>query len=126
MSRLNETYSISLCNTAILVDGAFFLKRYKKCYKKGYTHKPETVAKNFFKLMMKHVQNENLYRIFYYDCPPLNKKLHNPISGSPIDYSKSKISIFKNEFLSELKKLRKVALRLGVLMDNNGWRVHTN
>ncbi len=38
-----------------------------------------------------------------------------------IDFSKTDVFEFKNEFYSELKKLRKVALRLGILKDRGGW-----
>lgn len=47
-----------------------------------------------------------LYRIFFYDCPPLDKKLHNPISKKSIDFSKSKEAIFRNEFHELLKSKR--------------------
>ena len=33
-----------------------------------------------------------LYRIFYYDCPPLTKKAHNPIDGSAIDFAKTPVA----------------------------------
>jgi uncharacterized LabA/DUF88 family protein len=61
-----------------------------------------------------------LYRIFYYDCPPLGKKVHNPISGKSIDFSKTTASDWRLEFFTELRKMRKVALRLGYVDERNG------
>ena len=29
-----------------------------------------------------------LYRIFYYDCPPITKKVHHPLTKRAIDFSK--------------------------------------
>ncbi len=126
MSQKNDEKFNSLKPTAILVDGAFFLKRYRKCFKDGKHHSPKTVAKNMYTMLLRHVQNEKLYRILYYDCPPLNKKAHNPINKKSIDFSKTDVFQFKNEFYSELKKFRKVALRLGVLKDRGGWIIRPN
>ena len=68
-----------MIKTAILVDGAFFLKRYRTLYKKD-NRNPEKVANNLYAICHKHlidksnpVQSEfqgDLYRIFYYDCHP--------------------------------------------------------
>ena len=63
----------------------------------------------------------DLYRIFYYDCLPYKKKQHNPISGKSIDFSKTDQFKFQIDFFEELKKKRKVALRLGVLEDRKRW-----
>jgi len=61
----------------------------------------------------------DLYRIFFYDCPPMTKKAHHPVSGTAIDFSKSEVAKFRNELLLELKKQRKVAVRLGYIDSAN-------
>jgi uncharacterized LabA/DUF88 family protein len=61
-----------------------------------------------------------LYRIFFYDCPPLSKKVHNPASGKPIDFAKTQTAAWRLAFHDELRKLRKVALRLGYLNERSG------
>jgi len=111
--------------TAILVDGAFFFKRYRHCFSGGRGHDAKTVSKNMYTMLMRHVESDELYRILFYDCPPLLKKAHNPITGKVIDFSKTEVSNFRLEFYRELKKLRKVALRLGVLKDRGGWKIYT-
>ena len=70
-------------------------------------------------------QPNDLYRVLYYDCEPLTKKLQHPLTGKAIDFSKSPSYRFRQLFYSELKKLRKVALRLGQLRDNNGWIINS-
>ena len=111
--------------TAILVDGAFFLKRYKHCIVDGITHSPKIVAKNMHRILMKHIDNKNdLYRIIYYDSTPLGKRAHNPISGKSIDFASTKIYKFRIEFFNELKHLRKVALRLGYLKSFGDWQIY--
>lgn len=106
---------------AILVDGGFFLNRYRHCYGNIYTDGPTNVAKNLYTMLLKHVEQEKLYRILYYDCPPLVKKAHNPITQKSIDFSKSEHAQFRWKFYEELKKLRKVALRMGYLKDRGRW-----
>ncbi|MBI4027516.1 MAG: NYN domain-containing protein [Verrucomicrobia bacterium] len=113
--------------TAILIDGGFFLKRYPKIYP-GRPYDPKTVAKELHSMAFRHLNRDNgrediLYRIFYYDCPPLIKKVHNPITNRVIDFSKTPQTKFRLEFFEELKKLRKVALRLGHLQDGQRWLI---
>ncbi|PHS66915.1 MAG: hypothetical protein COB12_05665 [Flavobacterium sp.] len=107
---------------AILVDGSFFLKRYKSLTKDYDTKSPSDVVSELYEMCMKHIyKNDSLYRILFYDCKPLVKKAHNPISGKLIDYSKTEVSIFRNELFEQLKRKRKVALRLGYLQSSKDW-----
>ncbi|GAB4178657.1 MAG: NYN domain-containing protein [Calditrichia bacterium] len=123
-SQNSKTKNYFPQKVAVLIDGGFFLKRYNHCY--GKNNNPEKVANDLFTMCLSHVENDELYRIFYYDCPPLAKKAHNPISKELIDFSKSEIAQFKYLFFEELKKKRKLALRLGVLKDRGGWRIWSN
>ena len=83
------------------------------------------VADMLYTMAMKHVGNNNtLYRIFYYDCLPLGKKVHNPISKKVVDFSKTEEYAFRMDLLESLKRKRKVALRIGTLKDNNNWQIY--
>lgn len=101
--------------TAILVDGGF----YRKHFEKGQRHKPEDAADALMRYCGRHLWEHNsrhdLYRIFYYDCLPCNKKIFHPFYDKTIDYSKSEFNSWMNSFLDCLKTKRKVALRLGYL-----------
>lgn len=113
--------------TAILVDGGFFLKRYRYLYSKGVSHDPRTVAKNLHKGLLEHLKQKparsELYRILFYDCPPLTKRVQNPISKRGFDFGSSTEAKFRLQFHEELKRLRKVALRLGRMSDNAHWEI---
>lgn len=116
--------------TAFLIDGGFFLRRY---YRLVGSKTPEAAAKGLHDMCCQHLypkkrtnpdpnepttkRRSELYRIFYYDCPPLSKKAHNPVTGKAIDFSTTPLYAWRLRFLDELKKLRKVALRLGYLDD---------
>ncbi len=109
-----------MAKTAILVDGGFFRKRAK--YLWG-DHTPEETAKALFHYCKRHLnersQQHELYRIFYYDCPPISKQMYHPLTRKTVDFSKTPQHKWMSEFLDELKKRRKVALRLGVIDENN-------
>ncbi len=104
------------------MDGAFFLHRYSRCFADSREHSPAQVAKTLHKMALEHC-NRDLYRLFYYDCPPLQKKAHNPITRRAIDFSKKPEAIFRLQLFEELKKLRKVALRLGHLQGDMIWNI---
>lgn len=102
--------------TAILVDGGFYKKRAEVIYGK---QTPEKMAENLISHCHKHLDHKgdksSLYRIFYYDCPPLDKKVVHPFTKKTIDFSTKQSSIDARNFLDILRTTRKVALRLGKL-----------
>lgn len=104
--------------TAILVDGGFYRRRAQSIWG---DKNPSERAEELHRYCMKHLRykNENnlLYRIFYYDCPPITKKLYHPLLKKQIDFQKTNLYQWTNDFFSELKSKRKVALRLGKLAE---------
>lgn len=61
--------------------------------------------------------SRSLYRIFYYDCPPLAKTVYHPMQKCGIDFRQSDTFKWMNAFLEELKKRPKIAFRMGELSD---------
>jgi uncharacterized LabA/DUF88 family protein len=109
---------------SILIDGGFFLKRYNALYNGADSHTAVTVANSICRAAMKHVPEDyDLYRIFYYDCLPLSKRVHNPVSKRSVDFSKTDVYKFRLDLFEELKKKRKVALRLGHIKDSGNWQI---
>lgn len=123
-------------STAILIDGAFLIKRSRylsKKYPKGLSQEeinticydPQKVATFIFEYALSHLNTKkegrkrDLYRIFFYDCPPAQYKGHNPISKNAYDSTKTKEYQFRTALHTELKKLRKVALRFGEITHTN-------
>jgi len=106
---------------AIMIDGGFYRKRASYLWGKKTTEKR---ANELYAYCMSHIgakeehkNIENLYRIFYYDCPPIGKVVYNPITGKNVDFSKSDTYKWALDLFEELKKKRKLALRLGELSD---------
>lgn len=107
--------------TAILVDGGFYRKRASHLWGKKDPHKraEELIAYCFAHLRYeKQYDDRGLYRIFYYDCPPIGKTVYHPLLKRGIDFRHSDTYSWTNDFFAELKKQRKVALRLGELSDS--------
>jgi uncharacterized LabA/DUF88 family protein len=111
--------------TAILIDGDFFIRRYRFLFG---NQRAQKVAGDLHRMCLEHLKQADgkreLYRIFFYDCPPLTKKAHNPISGMAVDFSGTPTAIWRTELHHQLRGLRKVALRLGYLNERTGhWNV---
>jgi len=109
----------------VLVDLGFFLPRYRVLIEKRGEppHSPAQVAKALWLTAMAHLDArvDELYRIFVYDCKPLEKKAHSPITGRAVDFRKTDAYAFRIALHHELVCLRKVALRLGELHDGRRW-----
>jgi len=107
---------------AIMVDGGFYLRRAHILFGEK---NPEDRADEIHEYCCKHqyygeskwCKNE-LYRIFYYDCPPSTKKVYNPLTKKQVDLGKSDIYSYMTRLHERLRHLRKVALRLGNLSEN--------
>ena len=104
---------------AILVDGAFYSKRAKHLFGEKTPEERadelETYCK--FHLYDKH-ETKELYRIFYYDCPPMERVVFHPYTKKHINFSKSDLYKWMNTFLKKLKSKRKFALRLGTVSES--------
>lgn len=110
-----------MIQTAILVDGGFYRKRAKFLWGKKTA---EQRANELYAYCLAHINDfhdfkdeRSLYRIFYYDCPPLDKVVYHPLRQKNVHFKDSETFIWSNEFFAALKHKRKVALRLGTLSD---------
>lgn len=107
-----------MSKTAILVDGGFYQKRAQYLWGK---RTPVERANELITYCMRHLEEKHekhrLYRIFYYDCPPIDSSKWHPFLHTNINFKKTDQYMWMTDFLEELRKKRKVALRLGILAD---------
>lgn len=108
---------------AILIDGGFYRRRSQNIYG---NKTPDDRAAELINYCYKHLGNDYLYRIFYYDCPPMSKKVFHPLTNKTVDCQKSSLYIWMNDFLTILKSKRKTAIRLGQLSDAQACYTLTN
>ncbi|MGY4677732.1 NYN domain-containing protein [Pasteurella sp. P03HT] len=127
--------------TAVLIDGGFFFARVGYFYRKHFSTKELTsdhLIDLLWKLVKFHIEKKHgqhierepleLYRIYYYDSPPLDKQVKYPLceNGEKTPRNKN----FKDdpmyklrlEFHQKLKETRKTALRMGTTQDND-WQI---
>lgn len=120
--------------TAVVIDGAFYLRRFQHAFP-DLQSDGKSLAAGVTAIAAFHVaaglgwapvararstvqmglEFEELYRIFFYDCPPLSKRLHYPVSGRSLNLDQSSEAILRRAVHAELLRTRKVALRLGRL-----------
>ena len=75
------------------------------------------------KYCVSHLRPDDyLYRIFYYDTEPLNKKGHHPLTKKAIDFGSTKVAVEQRNLFGSIKKTPNFALRLGkTIWKNNEW-----
>ena len=100
-----------------MIDGWFMRKRIYSL-KSFFYSGPE-----IRKYCIKHLRpDDTLYRIFYYDTEPLEKKGHNPISKRLLDFSKTSVAQAQIQLFDSIKRTPNFALRLGkTVWRNNEW-----
>lgn len=103
--------------TAVLVDLSFFLKRYRTMFD---ISDPQNMAKRLKHYVYKSVlkNNDYIYRIFIYDCEPLENETTLPVSKKQLNFKKTQTFKFRRELLSCLKKQPYCSVRLGYFDTN--------
>ncbi len=104
---------------AILVDGGFYRRISQKLWGDKTAEKRASELVDYCQKHLNHKKQDtdNLYRIFYYDCPPMTKKIYHPLLKRTIDFEKTELYTWMTEFIEKLKGKRKVAIRRGVLAE---------
>lgn len=112
--------------TAFLVDGAFFIRRYHQLFQNSHGMSGDDIARSLQAAILQHLRHEKrpkraLYRTFFYDCPPLAKRVQNPVSRRGYDLGNTPAAKQRSQLHKALLKQRKVALRLGRIADETSW-----
>lgn len=105
--------------TAVLLDGGFVQKRLYSLKGK----KPAT-ARDILTFAAKCIaDDEELFRIYYYDCPPFGGTLVHPMTRVARDYSATAVHSARTRLLDDLAHSDHVAFRSGVL-SASGWKLN--
>ena len=116
-----DNFPFHIVHTAILIDGGFYRKRAH--YLWG-SKTAEERANELYSYCIAHLKDSAkfetrcLYRIFYYDCPPIGRSVFHPKTQRNVFFDKTPTYTWTKQFFEELKKKRKLALRLGELSEN--------
>ncbi len=107
--------------TAILVDGGFYQRRAKYILgdKSAEDRVQELMDYCRMHLRFRHGDGttdfDDLYRIFYYDCPPVECNVYHPLLRRDINLKKTPLYAYMTAFHEQMRRQRKVALRMGRL-----------
>ena len=122
---------MSVGQIAILIDGGYFLKRIRKELAPEHTSTPEQIAKTVRRLCFNHIARitgnrgkfwqQHLYRVFFYDAEPYTGVAHHPIANRQIEFAKSAVALEMQALFEQLRKVRKLALRLGKVNRDHDW-----
>ena len=115
-----------MTRVAIMVDGAFYQKRANILFGRPAPSGPVTAedrANELVKYCSRHLQHRDgetcsLYRIFYYDCPPSEKIIYHPLTQRSVSLKGTPLYSWSKDFHSALASKRKVALRMGELLES--------
>lgn len=94
---------------AILIDGGFLKEKIKV--------DPDPVKQAARVVRAAHAlvaRDEEIYRIFYYDCGPFDRTIKD-LSGANFDFSKTPQYNYQKSFLAFIARQPQVAVRLGIL-----------
>ncbi|MBW2072503.1 MAG: NYN domain-containing protein [Deltaproteobacteria bacterium] len=104
---------------AVMLDGRFVLKKLQE-----RLHERPSAAQVFeFALACVSAdEQEELLRVYYYDCPPYGLIETNPLSGHTIDFSQTNIFKTETALQTSLARMDHIAFRKGVL-SFKGWKI---
>lgn len=105
--------------TAILVDGGYYRVRSIDLWgKKSSSERADELYSYCMLHITKPSEPRSLYRIFYYDCPPMTREIRHPLTGVMKDYASFPGTKWSQDFFRCFVEKRKVALRMGELAES--------
>ncbi len=121
-----------MIKTAILIDGAYFLKRLPGLVPDVDRSAPEAVADLLEQLVRGHLERLNetwrvpdcyqlLYRGFYYDARPSGRRIKTPVSREMYQHAATDEAQFRLRLFKALHGRRYFAVRLGEVGVAPGW-----
>ncbi|MFZ8100335.1 NYN domain-containing protein [Staphylococcus arlettae] len=105
---------------AIIVDGQFLLHRIRDA--QSSTQYPNLEDQYNFLTNLINSNDEELFRIFYYQGSPNKQTVDKPISKDKINFSESQINKYSSNLITELLNKDFVAMRLGDTFFR-GWKL---
>ncbi|TPG81366.1 NYN domain-containing protein [Pseudomonas arsenicoxydans] len=127
--------------TAILIDGGFFFQRVmfftRKFFGRSLMLSAEQLAQIIKIVARHHLEDERspcreLYRIYFYDCPPPSNQVRLPViphghkTSGYLNFNTHSPYLLRRNLHAHLKASRKTALRLGELGKNGEWQLNTH
>ena len=108
---------------AVLIDGGFV----KRKLRSGVESTSISDITRFLDRVRAHhaLESLQLYRVYWYDAPPLEGSAIRPLGGGRVDFGNTAMARANRELLSQLSALPYVSVRRGDLVFR-GWKVRSN
>lgn len=104
--------------TAILLDMGFVFRKLKTSLG---NRQPTAIEIRQFAMKCLE-KDEEIFRIYCYDCPPYGEKQTHPLNKNVVDFSKTPTFISRTRIISDLKIMDNIAFRSGEL-SFDGWLI---
>ena len=121
-----------MAKVAILIDGGFFIHRLPRLTDWSILNDAVRADQEIGRLVRGHLAYINntarvenpyalLYRCFFYDANPYDRRGHLPVSRKAIDYAKTDTASFRRSLFDLLRHRPNFALRLGEVRRHREW-----
>lgn len=105
----------------LLLDGGFIKKKLAVQCRRFPTER-DIVSFCGLTLEKPRLQGKELFRVYYYDAPPLEGVATNPLDGTTVDFSQTSQASRNKALLDSLEFQPDFAVRRGSLL-RNGWKL---
>ncbi len=105
----------------LLLDGGFVKKKLAVQYRRFPTERDVLTCCGWI-LEKPRLLGKELFRVYYYDAPPLEGIATNPLDGTTVDFSQTSQASRNKILLSSLELQPDFAVRRGSLI-RNGWKL---
>jgi uncharacterized LabA/DUF88 family protein len=105
----------------LLLDGGFVKKKIQ-ARTKTFPTEADVLALCSSILEKPRLQGAELFRVYYYDAPPLDGKAVNPLDGTAIDFSATSQAALNRSLIDSLELQPDFAVRRGALVQS-GWKL---
>lgn len=109
----------------VLIDGGFFSQKFREVNSRAPKAKDvENEVKSIMASLNTKTAGETqdiLFRVYYYDCLPFGEKVKDHTGKKEVDFSASPLFQPAKQYIHDICKLEKFAVRLGEL-SFDGWK----
>lgn len=103
---------------AILIDGGFYIRKAKALWGDRAPQESADILHRYACAHLFHAENgvtvrDKLYRIFYYDCPPMDRNVYHPLLQKDKSLKMEPIYSWMTDFQEALAKQTKSRFALG-------------
>ena len=106
--------------TAYMIDGGFFIKKFQDTFGRQKILSAKYVCDFVRSFNTIHNNNDEIHRVFYYDCKPFDGVRASPVTKSTVNFKNTPLYHQRIALIDGLRFSDRVSVRLGTL-SYRGW-----